>query len=77
MEAMARYDAMPRAESADERVRRTAMHDMPVSFSTAELIAKCVGVNATTVRRIVQQLLAEGKLTRQGRGRGTRWVRAV
>jgi hypothetical protein len=75
MEALARYDAMPRGESADERVRRIAVEEMEEVFSTHELQARCNDVKPAVVVRIVKQLEKEGKLVREGRGCGTRWSR--
>jgi ERCC4-type nuclease len=75
LETMARYDASERPESLDERIRRVALTGIESPFSIASLCTHLAGVDKGRVRRVVDQLRREGLVTREGHGRGARWVR--
>jgi hypothetical protein len=73
-EAMARYDASPRGDGIEDRVRRVALERVGVAFTTTELMADVPEARPVRLRRVLAQLVDEGLLSRTGRGRGTRWV---
>jgi hypothetical protein len=76
LEAVARYDAVPRQAGIDEQIRRAATHDVPSPFSIAAVAERFPDVNRPTVRRVIEQLRKEGRLRRIGTGRGALWERA-
>lgn len=73
MEAVARYDAVPRQPGLDERIRDAALNELPQPFAFAALAARFPDVSAPRLRRVVGQLRKEGRLTRTGSGRAARW----
>lgn len=75
-EALAGYEADP-GESLDERIRRAAVEGFDAAFSLAELAARVPEAPLPRVRRLLQQLRAEGVLESTGRGRGLRWKRVA
>jgi hypothetical protein len=76
MEMAARYDAAPRQPGLDEDIRRVILHELPESFAFAELVERFPEVSAARLRRVLNQLRNEVRLTRTGAGRGARWHRA-
>lgn len=77
LEAVARYDAMPREAGLDEQIRETALRAIPSPFTTAELAVRFPDAGVVRVRRVIEQLRGEGLVGRMGAGRGTRWQRLV
>jgi hypothetical protein len=63
------YDAV----SVEQQIRDAALawHDEP--FATIELSGKFPGVSSVRVRRVLDELEAEGMLERKGQRRGLRW----
>ena len=72
---MARYGAEPADGGTDTRVRLAALRELPDGFGFALLRGKFADVSEVRLRRILNQLRAEGRLRREGRGRAARWVR--
>jgi hypothetical protein len=75
LEAVARYDAAPRPQGLDERIRRAALHELSTPFSTAALAERFPDVSPAHIRRIIGQLRTEGRLARVGSGRSAAWSR--
>ncbi len=75
LEVAARYDSSPRAPGLDQRIRDAALRDLPSPFAMADLMRRFPDTPVARVRRVVQQLKREGRVTRTGAGRAARWVR--
>ena len=75
LETVARYDAFPRAEGIDERIRRTVLTEIATPFTTATLANGCRTWTSKRIRRVMKQLRRDGLITRRGRGRGSSWDR--
>lgn len=75
-EAVARYEPAAPGAGVDARVRATALGRADAAFALAELAAALPEVPRPRIRRLLGELEAEGLLSRDGRGRGTRWIRA-
>jgi hypothetical protein len=74
LDVLRRYDPVPRQPPIDEQVRHAALHELTQPFAFAELSARFAQVPPTRLRRIVQQLRAEGRIARTAAGRGARWA---
>ena len=74
-EPAARFDAEPADGGTDTRVRIAATRELPDAFEFALLRARFAEVPQVRLRRILNQLRAEGRLRCEGRGRAARWVR--
>lgn len=74
-EPIARYDGEPGDGGADTRVRLAALREMPDGFDFASLRARFPHLPAPRVRRVLNQLRAEGHLRCEGRTRAARWFR--
>ncbi len=72
-----RYDAAPRASSLDERIRIAVMEELPDPFPFTELAARFPDVPDGRLRRVLGQLRREGRITRSGAGRGSKWGRTA
>ncbi len=59
----------------EEQVREAALAWAEESFAAPELVAKFPDVTAARIRRVLEELAAEGLLERTGRRRGLRWRR--
>jgi hypothetical protein len=75
-EAVAGYERRSGA-GFEESVRLAVLHDLPASFSIAQLARQFPGADAAQLRRILVALRREGVLASDGRGRGARWRRAA
>ena len=75
LETLTRYDAFPRAEGIDDRIRRTALAEMATPFTAAALATQLPDVEMKRIRRVIDQLRRDGLITRRGRGRGSSWER--
>ena len=76
-EPVARFDAEPADGGTDTRVRIAAMRELPDAFEFALLRGRFAEVPEPRLRRILNQLRAEGRLRCEGRGRAARWVREL
>ncbi len=74
-EPVARFDAEPADGGTDTRVRIAALRELPDAFEFALLRGRFAEVPQVRLRRILNQLRAEGRLRCEGRGRAARWVR--
>lgn len=74
-EPVARFEAEPADGGIDTRVRLAALRELPDAFEFGLLRARFAQVPELRLRRILNQLRAEGKLRCTGRGRAARWVR--
>ena len=74
-EPVARFDAEPADGGTDTRVRVAALRELPDAFEFALLRRQFAEVPERRLRRILNQLRAEGRLRCEGRGRAARWVR--
>jgi hypothetical protein len=72
---VARFDAEPADGGTDTRVRVAALRELPDGFEFALLRRQFAEVKELRLRRILNQLRAEGRLRCQGRGRAARWFR--
>ena len=70
----ARYDDAPRGPGLDALVRETILDELPQPFRFTELAARFPGTPAARVRRVLDQVRAEGRVSRVGAGRGARWA---
>ena len=75
-ETVARYEAQPRDEDIDTRLRRAALARGTEPFAATDLDKEFPDVKPTRIRRALAQLAAEGLLVTSGRGRGLRWTGA-
>ncbi len=74
-EPVARFEAEPADGGTDTRVRIAALRELPDAFEFALLRGRFAEVPQVRLRRILNQLRAEGRLRCEGRGRAARWVR--
>jgi hypothetical protein len=74
-EPVARYDGEPADGGTDTRIRIAALRGLPDGFEFALLRSRFPDVPETRVRRVLNQLRAEGRLRCTARGRAARWVR--
>jgi len=72
-----RYDGGPRAPALDELIRIAALEELPDPFRFTELAARFPDAPASRLRRVLAQLKREGRITRTGGGRGSRWNRSA
>ncbi len=76
-EPVARYDARPAAAGLDTRIRLAALGELPDRFEIALLRKRFPDAPPARIKRVLDQLRAEGRLRTEGRGRGTRWCRVA
>lgn len=57
----------------DVGIRQAVSHDMPDGFRFTQLANRFPDVPKPRLRRVLNALRDEGRLTTQGKGRGTRW----
>jgi hypothetical protein len=74
LETIARYETAPRQSGLDEQIRKMALQEIESPFSMAELAERFPGTSTGRLRRVIDQLRKEGLVTREGRGRGARWL---
>jgi hypothetical protein len=74
-EPVMRFDAEAADGGTDTRVRVAALRGLPDGFEFAELRGHFAEVKELRLRRILNQLRAEGRLRCEGRGRAARWFR--
>ena len=74
-EPVARFDAEPADGGTDTRVRIAALRELPDAFEFGLLRSRFAEIAETRLRRVLNQLRAEGRLRCEGRGRAARWVR--
>lgn len=74
-EPVARYDAVFDG-GLDARIRHAALHELPDGFEIMLLRRRVPEAPSARIKRVVDQLRAEGRLVADGRGRGTCWRRA-
>jgi hypothetical protein len=74
-EPLARFDAEPADGGTDTRVRIAALRELPDGFEFALLRRQFAEVGELRLRRVLNQLRAEGRLRCEGRGRAARWLR--
>lgn len=74
-EPVARFEAEPADGGTDTRVRLAALRELPDAFEFGLLRARFTEISELRLRRILNQLRAEGRLRCTGRGRAARWVR--
>jgi hypothetical protein len=74
-EPAARYESEPSDGGADIRIRLAALQELPDRFEAGLLRRRFPDLKPDRIKRVLDQLRAEGKLTTEGRGRGTQWVR--
>ena len=74
-EPVARFEAEPADGGTDTRVRLAALRELPDAFEFGLLRARFTEIPELRLRRILNQLRAEGRLRCTGRGRAARWVR--
>ena len=72
-EAVARYEATPRADGVEDQVRRFVLAQNGTPFAAPDVDAQFSGVKPSRIRRVLAQLKEEGLLECTGRGRGQRW----
>ncbi|HUF35688.1 MAG TPA: ERCC4 domain-containing protein [Gemmatimonadales bacterium] len=70
-----RYEPAPRAAGLDEQIRIAVLEELPAGFAFAELAARFGDTPRARLRRVLQQLLREGRVVRTGQGRASRWER--
>lgn len=75
-EPLARYDGKTADGGLDARIRVAALTELPDAFEVAMLRKRVADAKPERIKRVLDQLRREGRLATQGRGRGTRWVRA-
>jgi len=66
---------LPSSGGFDRAVRHAVIHELPGRFSMRLLRSRFPEMPAERLRRILTRLREEGKITSEGRGRGTVWVR--
>ncbi len=74
-EPVARFDGEPADGGTDTRVRVAALRELPDAFEFALLRRQFAEVKELRLRRILNQLRAEGRIRCEGRGRAARWFR--
>lgn len=74
-EPLARFEPAPGA-GLDERIRIAALREMPERFEAIALRRRFPDAGAERIKRVLDSLRAEGRLSTEGRGRGTRWLRS-
>lgn len=70
-----RYDPVPRGGALDERIRAAVLEELPPSFAFADLAARFPETPPTRLRRTLDRLRREGRVSRTGAGRAARWAR--
>ena len=76
-EPAARYRATPADGGLDARIRLAVLRELPDCFEVALLRAQFPEVLPARLKRVLDQLRAEGRVYSDGHGRGTRWCRVV
>lgn len=74
-EATAQYRAAPADGGLDTRIRIAVLNELPDEFPIGVLCQRFPGVASTRIKRVLDQLRRESRLTTQGHGRGLRWCR--
>ena len=74
-EVSSRYVRDPRDNGLDTRIRLAALHDMPERFRIRSLHQHFPDTPRTRIKRVLNQLRDEGRLSTEGHGSGTRWCR--
>jgi hypothetical protein len=73
-EALATYEATPRAAGLDQDIRTAVLTALGPEFAFAELRQRFAGVADARLRRVLNQLRDEGRVRRVGAGRAARWI---
>ncbi len=73
-EVGARYEVEPRTEGLDARVADAALGEI-APFELIELVKRFPDAHLSRVRRVLNELRRQGRMTCSGRGRGARWCR--
>lgn len=76
-EPLAHYRPAPADGGLDTRIRLAILHELPDGFAIASLRQRFPDTPPARLKRILDQLRAEGRLRREGHGRGARWRRAT
>jgi len=71
----AKIGRWPADGGMDARIRLAALRELPDGFPFGLLRGRFAEVPETRLRRVLDQLRAEGRLRCEGRGRAARWVR--
>jgi hypothetical protein len=74
-EPVARFEGEPADGGTDTRIHVAALRELPDGFEFGLLRSRFPEVPETRVRRVLNQLRAEGRLRCTARGRAARWVR--
>ncbi len=74
-EVTAGYRGSPAEGGLDTRIRLAVINDMPDSFPARLLYHHFPDIPKRRIKRVLDQLREEGRLTTQGQGAGTRWCR--
>lgn len=74
-EVTSRYHKEPADGGLDTRIRLAVTNDMPDQFRTRLLNQHFPDVPKTRIKRVLDQLREEGRLTTAGRSSGTCWCR--
>ena len=76
-EPVARYIAATADGGLDTRIRLHVLREMPDGFGSALLRSQLGDIEAARIRRVLNQLRAEGRLRLDGHGRAARWYRTA
>lgn len=74
-EPLARYRASPADGGVDTRIRLAILNELPDGFAVASLRRLFPDLPPARLTRVMEQLRREGRLRREGHGRGARWWR--
>jgi hypothetical protein len=74
-EPLLRFEPAPLDGGTDTRIRVALLQDLPDGFAIADLRTACPDVPDARLRRVLAQVRREGRLRREGAGRGVRWHR--
>lgn len=68
-----RLSRLPQARGEKTAMILAAVNEFPDMFTVADIRQKCPGVGVDMVRRVLQDLRAQGIIECVGRGRGAKW----
>jgi hypothetical protein len=74
-EALAGYRAAPADGGLDTGIRLAVVNELPDGFAIASLRQRFPDVSPIRLKRVLDQLRDEGRIRREGHGRGARWRR--
>jgi hypothetical protein len=74
-EPLLRFDAVALDGGGETRIRVALLQDLPDGFTMADLRAACPDASDLRLRAVMGRVRTEGRLRREGAGRGVRWYR--